>query len=366
MKICVTGLRGMPNVMGGVESHCEELLPRIKALQADLEIALLARAPYVPRTRNVYKGITIVPIPSTHMMSLEPILGTLGGIAYARAISSNVVHIHAIGPALLAPLARLLGLKVILTHHGRNYDHAKWGRFAKSMLRLGEVAGISSASAVIAVSESLADDLRTRFPRHAAKVVYIPNGVSDLNDERTADAEDPIEKHELVPGQYIMAVGRLDPEKGFHVLLDAFEALTDERKLVIVGGADYQTDYSRGLLARAGPKVIFTGRQPRATLRRLYRHAGLFVLPSFNEGLPVAALEAAAAALPIILSDIPANRDLRLPAENYFPVGDSKALSEKLRQPPGTYGVDANDVCRRFDWDVAARETIQIYNAVSH
>lgn len=366
MKICVTGPRGMPDVMGGVESHCEELLPRIKALRGDFDIELLARAPYVPHARNVYKDIAIVPIPSTRLMSFEAILGTLGGILYARAISSEIVHIHAIGPALLAPLARLLGLKVIFTHHGCDYERGKWGRLAKSVLRMGEAAGVSNAHAVISVSESLAADLRARFPRHAAKVTYIPNGVSFIDSSGELPEADPLAEYGLVPGEYVLTVGRLVPEKGFDVLLDAFEGIADGRRLVIVGGADHATDYSRALLARSGPDVIFAGRRPRPVLQRLYRNAGLFVLPSFHEGLPVAALEAAAAAVPMILSDIQANRDLGLPARNYFPVGDGDALRDMLRKPVSAYKIDAEDVCRRFDWDAVARETIGIYNQVSH
>src|SRR3546814_8684584 len=76
MRIHVTGLRGIPGVMGGIESHCEELLPRIKARNADLDITVLCRAPYVDGERRVHRGIALAPLPSPRSKSLEAIVAT--------------------------------------------------------------------------------------------------------------------------------------------------------------------------------------------------------------------------------------------------------------------------------------------------
>src|SRR5688572_29037825 len=101
MKIHVTGLRGIPGVMGGVESHCEELMPRIKARNADLEITILCRAPYVPEGPKSYRGLTLQPLPSPQSKSLEAIVATFIAILYTFIRRVDVVHIHGIGPALL-------------------------------------------------------------------------------------------------------------------------------------------------------------------------------------------------------------------------------------------------------------------------
>lgn len=63
------------------------------------------------------------------------------------------MHIHAIGPALLTPMARLLGMKVVFTHHGPDYDRNKWGTAAKTILKLGERMGTKYANEVIVISE---------------------------------------------------------------------------------------------------------------------------------------------------------------------------------------------------------------------
>src|SRR3546814_710463 len=183
MRIHVTGLRGIPGVMGGIESHCEELLPRIKARNADLDITVLCRAPYVDGERRVHRGIALAPLPSPRSKSLEAIVATFIAILYAWIRGAQIIHIHAIGPALLCPLARILGLHVIVTHHGADYERAKWGAFAKLTLRLGERSALIWAHRVIAVSPSLASQLTMLFPSQGYKVTYIPNRSEEHTSE---------------------------------------------------------------------------------------------------------------------------------------------------------------------------------------
>src|SRR3546814_1660015 len=107
-------------------------------------------------------------------------------------------------------------------------------------------------------------------------------------------------------------VGRLVPEKGLHDLIDAHARADDPRKLVIVGGTDHESRYAIELKSRESDRVRFAGLQDRATVRELFENASLFVMPSYHEGLPIAALEAASCATPMLLSDIEPNRDVGL------------------------------------------------------
>jgi glycosyltransferase involved in cell wall biosynthesis len=364
MKIHVTGLRGIPQVMGGVESHCEELLPRIKANNADLDISVLCRAPYVDEGKRSFRGISLVPLPSPRSKSFEAIVATFIAMIYAWFKGANVLHIHAIGPALLAPFARMLGLNVVVTHHGADYERAKWGPFAKLVLRVGERSALIWAHRVIAVSPSLAANLKQIFPSQAHKVIYIPNGAPRLPSDGS-DARTTLERLGLEPKNYILAVGRLVPEKGLDDLIDAFEASRqpDGRKLAIAGGADHETDYVRALRARASDRVVFLDFQPRPVLKYLYENCALFVMPSYHEGLPIAALEAASCAAPMILSDIAANCDLGLNPDRYFPVGDVARLSHMLEGTHQAQAAEAQMVKRRFDWDESASSTATLYRS---
>jgi glycosyltransferase involved in cell wall biosynthesis len=372
LNVCVIGLRGVPGILGGVESHCEQLLPRLQALSPDYRISVVGRHQYLPAEQFEYKGVTVVPLPALRSKYFEAISNTALAVLYARFSGhARLLHIHNIGPALLGPVARLLGMKLVVTYHSRNYEHAKWNRVARAMLRLGERCAVAAAHKVIVISRSMTDDLKQRYPRAAGKFVFVPNGATEFPAPAGREEEQALlDRFGLEPGRYILAVGRLVPEKSFHTLIAAFKdsaalkELGGDFKLVIAGKADHEDAYSRSLLAEAGDRICFTGFQGHRELGILYRNASLFVLPSTHEGLPIAALEAASLGVPVLLSDIQPNLDIDLPADCYFPVGDIEALRGKILQPHAAYRIDHEGIARRFDWSLVARETKDIYAAV--
>src|SRR4030042_3279171 len=115
MKIFVTGTRGIPDIPGGVEKHCQELYPLIVA--KGYEVILATRTPYVVEREDLWQGIRLIHTFAPRIKSLEAIVHTFLAILKSRFYNPDFLHIHAIGPGLLAPFARLLGLKVVLTNH---------------------------------------------------------------------------------------------------------------------------------------------------------------------------------------------------------------------------------------------------------
>ena len=128
-----------PDIMGGVETHCEELFPRIAAKGVDT--TLIRRKDYVRDSLTEWKGVKLVDISAPKRKSYEAVVHTFRAVNKAKKLGADVVHIHAIGPALLVPYAKMLGMKVVFTHHGPDYDRDKWGFAAKSVLKLGERLG---------------------------------------------------------------------------------------------------------------------------------------------------------------------------------------------------------------------------------
>ncbi|MBO7569465.1 MAG: glycosyltransferase, partial [Bacteroidaceae bacterium] len=151
MKIVITGTRGIPEIMGGVESHCEELYPRLASLGYD--VTVIRRESYVRDTLNEWKDVQLLNVKSPKKKSFEAIVHTFRAIRLAKRLRADILHVHAIGPALLVPYAKLLGMKVVFTHHGPDYDRDKWGTAAKTMLKLGERMGCKYADHVIVISD---------------------------------------------------------------------------------------------------------------------------------------------------------------------------------------------------------------------
>ena len=103
--LCVTGLRGFPHVMGGIESHCEVLLPRIKALWPDHRSVVLGRAPYLPEPAGEHRGVEIVGIPCPRSQHFEAIVSTFLAVLSARKRGAGLIHIHATGASNPGPIA---------------------------------------------------------------------------------------------------------------------------------------------------------------------------------------------------------------------------------------------------------------------
>src|SRR5262249_48647193 len=140
MRVCVVGLRGMPDVMGGVETHCEQLLPRLKQRRPDDSFTVIGRKAYLREQAFTYRGLQIVSLGHARGRHFETINNTSYGVLYARfVVHAALLHLHGIGPALTAPLARLLGMKTVITCHSKNYEHRKWNWLARSALRIGEL-----------------------------------------------------------------------------------------------------------------------------------------------------------------------------------------------------------------------------------
>jgi glycosyltransferase involved in cell wall biosynthesis len=259
-----------------------------------------------------------------------------------------------------------MGLKVVVTYHGPDYERKKWPVPAKWVLRLGESLGCLFAHRVIAISQYLADSkLKGR-----ARTEVIPNGVAMPEG---AAGEGGIHAYGLEKQKYILAVARFVPEKALHDLISAFNIAKPEgHKLAIVGAADHQDDYSRGLAeqAKGNKDVVLTGFLSGRDLQEIYAHAGLFVLPSYYEGLPIALLEALSYGLSVIASDIPANREVGLPEERYFKPGAVRDLAQKLVEfsgktlSPEQKAKQAALLKERYDWDDIARRTLKVYQQV--
>ena len=362
-RIVMLGLRGFPDVQGGIEKHVEALAPLLVARGWD--VSVIGRRPYLPSSDTIeYQGVKILPIWAPRRKSLETILHTALGVLVAARHRPDVLHIHAVGPSLMVPFARLLGMRVMVTHHGYDYDRGKWSPFAKSMLRLGENFGMRFANGRIAIS---GDVSRTMERRYDVPVSFVPNGVIVPPVPATHEI---LDKFGLLPRRYLTTVGRLVPEKRHLDLIAAFSRLDDrELKLVIIGASDHPDAYTRSLheAALATPNVVMTGFQTGAALAELFSNAALFVLPSSHEGMPIALLEALGHGLRVVASDIVANKELLLHPDDYFPLGDIDALVEAIERGlanPLTLAEATAQMARTreaYAWSRVADRTAEIY-----
>ena len=357
MKIVVTGTRGIPNIMGGVETHSEELFPRITKLGHDTTI--IRRTNYVTDELTIWNGVKLVNVDSPKKKAFEAIIHTFRAINKAKQLGTDVLHIHAIGPAMLTPYAKLRGMKVVFTHHGPDYDRDKWGFAAKTMLKLGERMGCMFADRVIVISEVIRNLIAHKYGRTQG-VHLIYNGVPQ---PEICDYPEYFQELGIEKGKYILGMCRFVPEKNLHHLIEAFSKInTHGYKLVLAGDTDFEDDYSRNLKQMARENgVVLTGFIKGQKLHSLLSHTRCFVLPSSHEGLPIALLEAMSYKRSVIVSDIPANLEVSLNESCYFPCGSIEALAAKLQQNVDADYQSVDYDMSKYDWDVIARQVNEVY-----
>jgi glycosyltransferase involved in cell wall biosynthesis len=366
MRIAMIGQKGLPATFGGVEHHVEELGSRLSARGHD--VTAFCREGYSRGARQ-HGGVHLRSVPTVRTKHLDAIVHSGLSTLLSMIDPPDVIHYHALGPGLIAPLPRFLSRsKVVLTVHGLDHQRAKWGWGAQTILRAAAWMSARVPDATIGVSSSLADHYRTQYRR---SIAYIPNGVVA---QRPRPASEITSRFGLVPGSFVLFVGRLVPEKAPLLLIRAFRRLrNDDMRLVIVGGSSFTDRYAALLrdLAEGDPRVLMTGYLYGSVLEELYSNAAAFVLPSSLEGLPLTLLEAISFGSPVVVSDIPPHVEIvgeDAPGRHLFPAGNERSLAGMLASTIADYPHErehalsfSHDVTARYRWEDAVRATEALY-----
>lgn len=367
IRITVIGLRGFPEVVGGIETHCELLYESLAQTERDLAVTVYMRKGGVSADAVYPAGLHVRRVWAPRLPGAEALVHTMLSLVLTLVLDPpDIVHIHGIGPALLTPIARLAGRKVVVTHHSRNQLHRKWGWFARSLFRAGEAVSARMACRVICVSNSLRASFLTAHPQAAACTEVIAHG------SRFAELSVPdtglLDRLGLKAGGYALAYGRLDPTKRFDDIIVAhrIKGESGAKVLVIAGEAGGNHDHAAPLLALGGPDVRLIGRRDHAELRELIAHSAVTVHASESEGFGLALLECALSGARVIASDIPPFREIGMPASSYFPAGDIAVLAAKMAAPPPPLGHNAHaDLHERYSAARMVREHAALYRELA-
>ncbi|HEY8092280.1 MAG TPA: glycosyltransferase family 4 protein [Acidimicrobiales bacterium] len=367
MKIAMIGQRGVPATFGGVERHVEEIGARLA--EDGHQVVVFCRRGYAESRPASYRGMTLVHQHTVDSKHLESFVASGTAAAATLGRGFDVVHFHAVGPGLFAPLVRCFSrARVVQTIHGLDGERAKWGRGASGLLRFGTWLSAKVPHATIVVSKALQDAYRERYGR---ETVHIVNGAPEVSARPAAAIT---ERWGLTKGSYVLFVGRLVPEKAPDQLLSAFADVPGDTRLVVAGGSSHTDEYVADLhaAAAADPRIIMAGYVYGAELEELYSNAAAFVLPSLLEGLPLTLLEAASYGCSIVASDIPPHVEVvgsSGPGGRLFPAGDTHALAkqiiEALQAPADEERAGAlalsERVCSTYSWERAAADTEALY-----
>ncbi len=367
IRVAMVGQKGFPPIHGGIEKHVAELASRLGPLGFSVDI--YSRPHY-----SQHDGPTDLPgvqvrrlasIPTKHLDAISHTVLATGDVLFRDV---DIVHYHALGPGLLAGIPRVFGrAKTLVTVHGLDWQRDKWGWFARRVLQVGETASVAFPNRTIVVSRALREHY---LQEHRATTTYIPNGIVP-----------PVYRdRELLPGvgvkgPFVLFVGRLVPEKGCHLLLEAWGRLPAEvRKrvqLVIAGDAGFTDDYVAKLKKKAPAGVLFLGYVHGPVLEALFSNTEIMVLPSTLEGLSITLLEGMSYGRCCLVSDIPPNVESADGNAVLFPSGEVTPLRDRLVElldnpdRAARLGAAAQvHVIENYSWDRVTTMTADLYREV--
>lgn len=362
LRIAFIGQKGFPATWGGVETHVHAIATRMARRGHD--VSVYVRPWYSPSRERELEGVQRIRLPTIHTKHLDAAVHSALCAAHATAQEFDVVHFHAMGPALFSVLPRMTSCAVVTTLHGRDDRQQKWGPVARFALRTGQRMAFRCSDRVVVVSRAMERELSALGHR----VEYIPNGVDSIEEVDCSAIRD---RFGLVSGSFLLAMGRWIPDKRMRELVAAFVANPPEGlSLVVAGDADDPSQRQAvHEAARGSARVVFPGMVSGRIKTELLAHARAFITASAHEGLPITLLEAMAAGRVCLASDIEAHRELlgEVDARLLFPLDAPEQALARVSSIDAAEVVPAlRALAGGFSWDRCVDRLEEIYSEVAH
>ncbi|MFF3720916.1 glycosyltransferase family 4 protein [Streptomyces erythrochromogenes] len=317
-------------------------------------------------------GVTVRRHRATEFAHTAIAPGLLGSLLAApRGAVLHAHCAHALLPEAVALAARLRRQPFVLHFHLDVDASGRLGGLLPAYKKhvFGRVA--RAAAAVIVLTEQQARFVEEAYRVPPARVHVVPNGVGpEFFRPAPAPATVPVGAATATATPRplrLLYVGRLSAQKNVARLLDAISLAESPLRLRIVGGGELDADLrARAAALGLGERVEFAGPLYDGDLLAAYADADAFVLPSDREGMPLAALEAMAAALPVLATDVPGNTEL-LRGVGLLAAPDPASLAaavDRLASDPALRGRLAGrsaERARRHTWEEVTRQVELVY-----
>ncbi len=369
MKIAMIGHKRVPSREGGVEIVVEELSTRLA--KKGHKVDIYNRKGKNVQDKNVnlenkkikeYKKTKIITIPTINKKGLDALVYSFFASIVASLKKYDILHYHAEGSCAMLWIPHILKKKIVVTIHGLDWQRAKWGGLASKYIKFGEKMAVKYADEIIVLSKGVQKYFKERYGRNT---IFIPNGV---NKPIIRKPEIIKEKYGLDTNEYILFLARIVPEKGLDYLIDAYNKLNTNKKLVIAGGASHTNGYLEKIKEKANKNnnIILTGFVQGQELDELYSNCYVYCLPSDVEGMPISLLEAMSYGKNCVVSNIEENVQVVSSMAINFKKGNAEDLKEKLEEClKGENRHNEEElqkyILNKYNWDQITERTQNLY-----
>ncbi len=385
MHILMLSWEYPPRVIGGLAHHVRELARSL--VEAGHNVSVITVAENNTPVHEIVEGVAVHRVLPYHGRPLNflswvqqlnlAMLET--GASLCRRGGVDLIHAHDWLVAYAGRgLKHIFHLPLLATIHATEFGRNN-GLHNPEQRYISELEWWLTYEAwrVICCSEYMREELRSVFSLPGDKIAVIPNGVRpEVFRVKTADPE--VRARFAAPHEKILLfIGRLVPEKGVEVLLNALPAIRERvpaLRLVVAGRGPYREELEHQTrILGLEQHVLFAGYIDDRTRNQLYAHAAVAVFPSLYEPFGLVALEGMAAGTPVVVGasggfletvEHEVNGLLARPGD---PADLALQIGRILSDPDLTAGLvrrAAEDIETRFAWPVVAQETGKHYRQI--
>ncbi len=354
IKVAIVGTQGVPAIYGGFESLVENLLG--DNCPEDVKYTVFCSSKDMPEKIMEYKGATLkyVPLKANGIQSVPYDI-----VSMCRCLKGyDVIFVLGVSGGLFLPIFHLLNSKkLIINIDGQEYKRAKWGNFAKWILRISEALAVKYADVVIADNKGIQDYVTETYHRPSTLIAY---GGDHAQRQLTEDEiMSVLERYGLQANEYAITVCRIEPENNCEIVLDAFSR--SDKILVYIGNWDH-SKYSKALKDKFRKFKNIRMLDAIYDLDELYAlrsRACLYVHGHSAGGTNPSLVEAMLFGMPIASYDVVYNRETTEHKAYYFKNADDLlriATSENLD------GRQMKRIARRrYRWKIISKQFSDLY-----
>ena len=366
LRIAMIGDRGIPARYSGFSTLVEEVSTRLVATHG-MDVTVYCRSNYFTERPAIYRGVHLTYLPAAGGKSFESLRHSTRSILHAALRPFDLCFVVDPGNGPLTWPLLLRGMPFGIHTDGLGWQRAKWSPLQRRYYRWSEWVSACLATGLVCDSLAMRDYYQVAY---GAASAYIPYGgvVGDAPDD-AAPAHFGLE-----PGQYHLVVARLEPENNVDLIIREYKASGARLPLVYVGGARFESDYSRRIFAEGDDRVKCLGPvYESGRLNGLYKHCRTYIHGHQVGGTNPSLLRAMAAGAACVPINVVFHREVLGPHGEYFEkdAGQLARLVERLEGEPAltrTMGLQGQAVAQRlFRWDAVAAAYAQWFrHMVAH
>jgi glycosyltransferase involved in cell wall biosynthesis len=322
LRIALIGTRGVPANYGGFETCVEEIGRRLA--EKGHEVTVYCRESYYKERRGDYLGMRLVHLPNLKNKSLDTMSHTLLSVWHALFRDFDVYAVFNAANSLFVLPLRIMGKKIVINPDGLEWKRTKWGFFGRTFYRISEKVAALIANRLVSDSPGIREHCRKVHHTDSTEIAY---GAYVQNTEPGA----ALTEMGLQKGGYFLQITRFEPENHPLVTIRAFKRLNTGKKLVLVGGNPYPTEYTRQIAKEAGDGVVLPGFiYDKERLDELWCNCFAYVHGNSVGGTNPALLQAMACGNLVMAFDNGFNRDVLTDCGVYYSANE-RSLASKMQ-----------------------------------